>query len=268
MNHFLRSKVIYLLILIHIAKSNGDFNRTNESGEENKSPFMPPLKKGQLRLYSNLFCPYSYRVRLILNAKNISHEIIDLSLKSKPEWYAKQVNEENKLPCLQLRDNDNHTRVLTESLIISEYLDESNKMNLIRMTDPFNYALEKLVIEKFSQKVAPYISKLINNSTNTNDSNVFDENVEKFFDKYLIHFKDKRNSNGKTPAYLMGKSRIGFADYMIWPWIERFFYLIEKFDMKFNDNLIKYMGEMLKNDTIKKLHINVEKYEEFFARKQ
>jgi glutathione S-transferase len=33
----------------------------------------PPLKKGLLRLYSMRFCPYSQRVRLVLNAKNIQY---------------------------------------------------------------------------------------------------------------------------------------------------------------------------------------------------
>ena len=33
----------------------------------------PPLKPGILRLYSMRFCPYSQRVRLVLEAKNIKY---------------------------------------------------------------------------------------------------------------------------------------------------------------------------------------------------
>lgn len=33
----------------------------------------PPLTKGILRLYSMRFCPYSQRVRLVLEAKNIKY---------------------------------------------------------------------------------------------------------------------------------------------------------------------------------------------------
>lgn len=33
-----------------------------------------------------VFCPYAQRVRLVLSAKDIDHETVNINLKDKPEW--------------------------------------------------------------------------------------------------------------------------------------------------------------------------------------
>lgn len=35
------------------------------------------------------FCPYAQRTRLVLNAKGIPHDVVNINLKDKPEWYFK-----------------------------------------------------------------------------------------------------------------------------------------------------------------------------------
>lgn len=49
----------------------------------------PPRKEGLLRLYSMLHCPFAHRVRLVLKAKGISHDVVNINLNKKPEWYFK-----------------------------------------------------------------------------------------------------------------------------------------------------------------------------------
>ena len=77
----------------------------------------PPLTEGLVRLYSMRFCPYSQRVRLVLAAKNVKHETVNINTKRKPEWYS-EINPMGTVPCLQYKDD----KVITDSLIISEYL--------------------------------------------------------------------------------------------------------------------------------------------------
>lgn len=47
----------------------------------------PPRNEGLLRLYSMEFCPYAHRSRLVLKAKGIPHDIVNINLIQKPEWY-------------------------------------------------------------------------------------------------------------------------------------------------------------------------------------
>lgn len=49
----------------------------------------PPKDEGKLRLYSMEFCPYAHRARLILRAKGVPHDIVNINLLNKPEWYFK-----------------------------------------------------------------------------------------------------------------------------------------------------------------------------------
>jgi hypothetical protein len=60
------------------------FNKTNfcYTGSEK-----PPEVKGQARLYSMKYCPFSHRIRLILTLKQIPHDIININLQNKPDWY-------------------------------------------------------------------------------------------------------------------------------------------------------------------------------------
>lgn len=47
----------------------------------------PPRQEGLLRLYSMQFCPYAHRARLVLKAKEVPHDIVNINLAEKPEWY-------------------------------------------------------------------------------------------------------------------------------------------------------------------------------------
>lgn len=47
----------------------------------------PPRQEGLLRLYSMQFCPYAHRARLVLKAKGVPHDIVNINLAEKPEWY-------------------------------------------------------------------------------------------------------------------------------------------------------------------------------------
>lgn len=47
---------------------------------------MPPKTDGKLRLFNAGLSPYGLRVRLVLVAKGIPHEIVNVNLRNKPDW--------------------------------------------------------------------------------------------------------------------------------------------------------------------------------------
>ncbi|MGY8997339.1 MAG: glutathione S-transferase family protein, partial [Alphaproteobacteria bacterium] len=71
-----------------------------------------------LKLISAEVCPYAQRTRLVLQEKDISHEVVEINLRDKPDWFA-DVSPYSKVPVLVHGD---HT--IWESTIINEYLDE------------------------------------------------------------------------------------------------------------------------------------------------
>lgn len=49
----------------------------------------PARVGGLLRLYSMVYCPFAERPLLILKAKKLPFEIVNINLVRKPEWYFK-----------------------------------------------------------------------------------------------------------------------------------------------------------------------------------
>ena len=112
---------------------------------------MPPMKEGTLRLYSMVYCPYAQRARLVLAAKGIPYETVNIRLKKKPEWYVK-LNPMGQVPCLHYSDG----RVLPESLIVCDYLDDIYPDTRLRPTDPFTVAANRVFIEQFAKVITNY----------------------------------------------------------------------------------------------------------------
>lgn len=162
----------------------------------------PPLKPGVLRLYSMRFCPYSQRVRLVLEAKGIKYEIININIKRKPEWYT-DVNALGHVPCLQHDDG----RSIYESLIIIEYLDSIYPERKLISSDAYEKARGLMLIDGF-QRVAALLYKALKFKTNES----FTE-IDKVLDSYEKILGDNLFYGGK---------QTGIVDYMIWPWFERF----------------------------------------------
>uniref|UniRef100_A0A4X2MFA5 Glutathione S-transferase omega n=1 Tax=Vombatus ursinus TaxID=29139 RepID=A0A4X2MFA5_VOMUR len=104
-----------------------------------------PVPDGIIRVYSMRFCPFAERTLLVLKAKGIKHEIININLKNKPEWFFKK-NPFGLVPVLETSQG----QLIYESLITCEYLDEAYPGKLFP-EDPYEKAIQKLTLELFSK---------------------------------------------------------------------------------------------------------------------
>ena len=77
-------------------------------------------KRSVMALYSDVECPYSHRVRMVLAEKNITVNVLDIDPLNLPEDLM-DLNPYGSLPTLVDRD-----LILYESRIIMEYLKESD----------------------------------------------------------------------------------------------------------------------------------------------
>lgn len=120
----------------------------------------PPVEEGKLRLYSMEYCPYAHRARLVLRAKGLPHDVVNINLMKKPDWYFK-IHPEGKVPALVVEG-----KVVVESLDIANYLDEkypdpplypedaqrkASDMELIKKISPLTDVFTELILLKKTQ---------------------------------------------------------------------------------------------------------------------
>ena len=113
-----------------------------------------------MKLYTYFRSSAAYRVRIALNLKGLSSEMIPIhllkqgGLNKKPEYRA--VNPQMRVPALQLDSGD----VLIQSLAIIEYLDEVHPKPPLLPRDP----LERAKVRALAQLIACDIHPLNNTS--------------------------------------------------------------------------------------------------------
>ncbi|XP_019864783.1 pyrimidodiazepine synthase-like [Aethina tumida] len=166
----------------------------------------PPKVEGLLRLYSMKFCPFVQRVRLVLAAKGIKYDTVNINLIEKPEWYFK-IHPEGKVPALDIG-----SRIIVESLDIANYLEENYPDVSLYPSDPEAKKADKEMIEKIDP-ITSLFSKCI---YGLEKKSAADWLVE--FRPHLDAFERELTKRG---TIFFGGSSPGMVDYMLWPWAER-----------------------------------------------
>ncbi|XP_060782086.1 glutathione S-transferase omega-1-like [Neoarius graeffei] len=175
-------------------------------GKGSSAPGAVP--KGQIRLYSMRFCPFAQRARLVLCAKGIEPETINIHLKEKPEWFLEK-NPLGQVPTLETSNG----QVVYESAIVCEYLDEIYPEKKLFPSDPFAKAQQKMVLEEYS-KIIPLFYKIPMTRVKGEDVSALEEELKEKFSKL-----NKVLVNKKTKFF--GGDSVTMIDYLIWPWFER-----------------------------------------------
>ncbi|XP_006831383.1 PREDICTED: glutathione S-transferase omega-1 isoform X2 [Chrysochloris asiatica] len=121
---------------------SGSSARSLAKGSESPKP----VPEGLIRVYSMRFCPFAKRTLLVLKAKGIEHEVININLKSKPEWFFSK-NPYGLVPVLE----NSQGQLVYESAITCEYLDEAYPGKKLMPDDPYEKACQKMVFELFSK---------------------------------------------------------------------------------------------------------------------
>nr|XP_020456083.1 glutathione S-transferase omega-1 [Monopterus albus] len=210
-----------------------------------------PVPKGSIRLYSMRFCPFAQRTRLVLNAKGIKHDIINIDLASKPEWFLMK-NPLGLVPTLETPAGE----VIYESAITCEYLDEAYPEKKLLPSSPFAKAQQKMLLEHFS-KVVPYFYKIPAGRNKGEDvSELEAEMKEKFakLNEFLV--------NKKTRFF--GGDSITMIDYWMWPFFERLEVLELNNCLVNSSELKKWKDCMSEDPTVKATTHSVDTYKGFY----
>ncbi|XP_062988685.1 glutathione S-transferase omega-1 [Elgaria multicarinata webbii] len=183
---------------------SGEFARS--LGKGSSAPV--PVPEGVIRLYSMRYCPFAQRTRLVLKAKGINHEIVNINLKNKPEWFLEK-SPFGLVPVLETSKG----QLIYESPITCEYLDEAYPGNRLYPTDPYEKAYQKMLLEQFSKLIPLSYKYLLATKSGDDVSAVKNEYLEKLLklEEILVNHKTK----------FFGGNSVSMIDYLIWPWFER-----------------------------------------------
>ena len=88
----------------------------------------------KVELFSYEACPYAQRTRMVLIEKGIEFELTEIDLYERPAWF-REVSPYGKVPVLR-----HDGRVVYESAIINQYLDEVFPEPPLMPADPYGRA--------------------------------------------------------------------------------------------------------------------------------
>ncbi|XP_072044774.1 glutathione S-transferase omega-1-like [Amphiura filiformis] len=166
----------------------------------------PPLDPGVLRIYSCIFCPFSERARLVLHAKNIPHELVNVNLWTKPEWFA----DKNPSAAVPVLEQDG--KIVYDSRIVADYLDELYPdQRPLYSKDAYQKAQDKMVIAIFEDKVHGAFWK-------SRSAKGKDQEAKEKFLTGLGKLDEKLKDRGTN---FFGGDQPGMVDFVMWPFFAR-----------------------------------------------
>jgi len=205
----------------------------------------PPLTKGLVRLYSCATCPYALRVRLVLTAKNIPFEMVNIKESSPPEWFKSLA-----VPCVEYHDG----RHLSESLIICEYLDVVYPETRLSPEDPYVNASQRVLIDRVDRIRVPLFKIL----RSEEKQNVWKDDLESPLNCYEKNLEQE----------FFGGAEPKMIDFMVWP-IFRLFEL-KKVCYSFllhkekYPRLVAYIQRMKSVPAVKESYVESWRFDSFF----
>ncbi|XP_056022548.1 glutathione S-transferase omega-1 isoform X2 [Ostrea edulis] len=221
--------------------------------ETEKCSTLPPLEAGTLRIYSMRLCPFAERTRLVLAHKNIPNEEVNINLTKKPEWFMEEINPLGKVPALQKDD-----KIIYESGVCSDYLDQVYPGNKLTPDDPYQQAKDRILVEHFGQVTTQYYKLLLGKPDGYSAA-------AETLNKLLLEFDKELQKRG----HFFGGEKPQMVDYMIWPWFERFPAMEQLVNQTFltdgsKTNLAAYVNRMSDIPAVQKCRLPVDNHLKFY----
>lgn len=100
----------------------------------------------KLTLISYPLCPFVQRAAIVLLEKGVAFERIDVDLAAKPDWFL-ALSPTGKVPLLKIERADDRDAILFESMVICEYLEETQAGSKLYPEDSLSRARQRAWIE-------------------------------------------------------------------------------------------------------------------------
>lgn len=178
------------------------WNSTPHLAQGSPAPIIDP---DMVTVYNMRFCPFAERTMLVLIAKQVPFQVININLKNKPDWFLKQTA--GKVPVVLHKG-----KVILESLDTCNYLDEKFPAVPLHPAEERRKANDVSLVESFTGSLASIYK--VNISTSQEDRQENFKEVVKMLQEINSVLKIRGGTfiGGESPA---------MSDLMIWPWMER-----------------------------------------------
>ncbi|XP_018424571.1 PREDICTED: glutathione S-transferase omega-1-like [Nanorana parkeri] len=204
-----------------------------------------PVPQGLIRLYSMRFGPFPQRARLVLAAKGIKHEVVNINLKNKPDWFVEK-SPLGLVPSIETSDG----KIIYESPIVFEYLDEAFPGVKLIPSDPYAKAEQKMLLETFTAITPVFYNIMIAHEKN--------EDATELKSKFLEILKKLEEALVKKNTPYFGGESVSYIDYMVWPWFEKFSLFGLKTLVDETPNIKAWLDRMLQDPAVKASYIEPE----------
>jgi len=104
------------------------------------------MSDASLTLISHPLCPFVQRAAIVLLEKGVPFERINVDLAAKPDWFL-ALSPTGKVPLLKVGQAEGPDIVLFESMVICEYLEETQGGAALYAADPLSRAKQRAWVE-------------------------------------------------------------------------------------------------------------------------
>jgi glutathione S-transferase len=162
----------------------------------------------EVEIFSAEVCPYAQRTRMVLIEKGVDFSLREIDLADKPDWFL-DISPYSKVPVIR-----HQGRVVYESAIINEYLDEVFAAPPLMPEGPGARATARIWIDFMNMKLLPCFYRLLMAQQS--------EQRAREGETLTAHFRLMEAAMGVESAgpYWFG-GQLTLTDLSLYPWFER-----------------------------------------------
>jgi glutathione S-transferase len=183
-----------------------------------------------LTLYGSWFCPFVQRVWILLVEKKIPHQYVEINPYKKEKHFL-DLNPRGLVPTLAIAESVQPSRnaanggvkklnekVLYESTVILDYLNEIHPSPPFYPSDPYDKARCKLWADHISSRIVPAFYRFLQHTPDKNYS------LDSAREEFVRHIKTLVPEMDETGPFFTG-SEMSMVDVILIPWAMRIFLL-------------------------------------------
>lgn len=165
-----------------------------------------------LELYSMAVCPFAQRARIMLRLKDIDFDLTEIDItRPRPDWFLK-INPLGQVPVIR-----HEGRLLNESSVICEYLEDAFPEPRVLPRAPYTRALSRILVDYCNQKFVGSMYRLLMNQDRAADAKLMEEALSTW--RWVSEFLDRHNPGG---TYLDDGDGFSLAEINFAPFFMRY----------------------------------------------